>query len=52
MVKLSELADYCKTIKNDCFSCEKRDSCKNMVDYMEDATPVAIIEAVKEDKAF
>lgn len=51
-IKLSELARICDENDNNCFNCSCKDSCKNMVDYVEDATPVAIIEMVKEDKEF
>ena len=52
MIKLSELAQYCESIENDCFHCKKKESCRRMVDYVEDATPVAIIEMVQKDKEF
>lgn len=52
MIKLSELGKYCESIEIDCDKCEKRDSCKRMVDYMEDQSPVGIIKAVKEDMEF
>ena len=52
MIKLSELCEYCKSIDADCFKCQKKESCKNMVDYVEEATPIAIVDMVKEDKKF
>ena len=52
MIKLSELAKLCSDNKHDCFNCSCKESCKQMVDYVEDATPVAIIEMVREDKEF
>lgn len=52
MIKLSELYEYCESINADCFKCQKKESCKNMVDYVEEATPIAIVDMVKEDKKF
>jgi hypothetical protein len=52
MIKLSELAKYCESIDADCWHCEKKDSCKRMTDYVEEATPIAIIDIVKNNKEF
>ena len=52
MIKLSELARFCAENNCDCFNCEKKASCKRMTDYVEEATPIAIVEMVKEDKEF
>ena len=52
MIKLSELAKFCEENQMDCFNCSRKDSCKRMVDYVEDATPIALVEMVKNDKEF
>lgn len=52
MIKLSELAKFCEENNCDCFNCSQKESCKRMVDYVEEATPIAIIDMVKEDKKF
>lgn len=52
MMKLSELAKYCEEIEIDCDRCNFKATCKRMVDYMEDQSPVGIIKAVQEDMEF
>lgn len=52
MMKLSELEAYCRSIDIDCDKCEYKSTCKRMVDYMEDQSPVGIVEMVKKDMEF
>lgn len=50
MVKLSELAEYCKSIDIDCDVCKHHKECKKMLSSLEDISPYGLVKKVHEDK--
>lgn len=47
-MKLSELAEYCKTV--DCTECEKENYCISFTSRIENITPIGLINLVEDDE--
>lgn len=49
-IKISELANYCKSIEVDCSICENKDACDAFSEKIEDISPKGLMELVNVDK--
>jgi hypothetical protein len=53
MMKLLELAEYCKKIEIDCDVCEHKSECDRFQSFVTDgASPYAVVEAVNNNRQF
>jgi len=48
-MKITELADYCKSIGIDCEECEHEDECKQLINKLEDISPFGLITLIEID---
>lgn len=47
MIKFLDLANECIAVDIDCDRCKYKKECAKMTEYLEDASPVAIVEMVQ-----
>lgn len=49
LMKLKDLANYCRSIEIDCDKCEYTNVCRNLQDDLEDISPSGLVKMVEEN---